>query len=57
MKKHWKEKLDGLKLNKKFTLVICFLVILPISIMAGVLTAGIIMALGSSTVIGALSLI
>ena len=37
MKKHWKEKLDGLKLNKKFTLVICFLVILPISIMAGVL--------------------
>lgn len=37
MKIHWGKLLDGLKLNSKFTLVISFLVILPISIMAGVL--------------------
>ncbi len=37
MGRHWKEKLNGLKLNKKFTLVIILFVILPISIMAGVL--------------------
>lgn len=37
MKKHWKETLNGLKLNIKFTLVIIMLVILPISVMAGVL--------------------
>ena len=37
MEKHWKEMLNGLKLNKKFTLVISLLVILPISIMTGVL--------------------
>ena len=37
MKTDWMEKLNGLKLNGKFTLVIVFLVILPISIMAGVL--------------------
>ncbi len=34
---NWKQKLSGLKLNKKFTLVISFLVILPISVMAGIL--------------------
>lgn len=37
MKKHWKETLNGLKLNIKFTLVIIMLVILPISVLAGVL--------------------
>ena len=37
MKTDWMEKLNGLKLNGKFTLVIVFLVILPISVMAGVL--------------------
>ena len=37
MKTEWKKKLNGLKLNGKFTLVIVFLVILPISVMAGVL--------------------
>lgn len=37
MRKYWKEVLNGLKLNRKFTLVICFLVVLPISVLAGVL--------------------
>ena len=37
MKTDWMKKLSGLKLNGKFTLVIVFLVILPISVMAGVL--------------------
>jgi len=37
MGKRWKEKLNGLKLNIKFTLVITFLVILPISVLAGIL--------------------
>lgn len=37
MRKRWKEKLKGLKLNKKFTLVISFLIIIPISILTGVL--------------------
>ena len=37
MKTDWMKKLNGLKLNGKFTLVIVFLVILPISVMAGVL--------------------
>lgn len=35
--KGWKNLFDGLKLNHKFTLVICFLVALPISVLAGVL--------------------
>lgn len=37
MKRHWKETLNGLKLNRKFTLVIILLVIFPISVLAGVL--------------------
>lgn len=37
MGKRWKEKLNGLKLNSKFTLVISVLVVVPISILAGVL--------------------
>lgn len=37
MEGHWKETFSGLKLNTKFTLVICFLVILPISVLAGIL--------------------
>lgn len=37
MKSDWMKKWNGLKLNGKFTLVIVFLVILPISVMAGVL--------------------
>ncbi len=37
MGKRWKEKLNGLKLNIKFTLVITVLVILPISVLAGIL--------------------
>ena len=37
MIKEQKDKLNGLKLNKKFTLVIIFLVVIPISILAGVL--------------------
>lgn len=37
MKRNWKDVLGGLKLNSKFTLVICFLVVLPISVLAGVL--------------------
>lgn len=37
MKSNWMKKLNGLKLNGKFTLVIVFLVILPISVMAGIL--------------------
>lgn len=37
MGRHWKETFSGLKLNTKFTLVICFLVILPISVLAGIL--------------------
>lgn len=37
MKRSWKETFTGLKLNTKFTLVICFLVVLPISVLAGVL--------------------
>lgn len=36
MGKHWNKLLGGLKLNRKFTLVISFLVIFPISILAGV---------------------
>lgn len=35
--KGWKNLFDSLKLNHKFTLVICFLVALPISVLAGVL--------------------
>ncbi|MBD5476348.1 MAG: histidine kinase [Lachnospiraceae bacterium] len=37
MIKRWKERLNGLKLNTKFTLVIIVLVVVPISIMACVL--------------------
>lgn len=37
MGRHWKKSFGGLKLNSKFTLVICLLVVLPISILAGVL--------------------
>lgn len=37
MGRHWKKLFGGLKLNSKFTLVICLLVVLPISILAGVL--------------------
>lgn len=37
MGRHWKETFSGLKLNTKFTLVICFLVVLPISVLAGIL--------------------
>ena len=37
MIKRWKERLNGLKLNTKFTLVISVLVVVPISIMTGVL--------------------
>ena len=37
MGKHWKETFSGLKLNTKFTLVICFFVALPISVLAGIL--------------------
>lgn len=37
MKKHWKKKLNGLKLNTKFTLIIVFFVIVPISVFAGIL--------------------
>lgn len=37
MKKRWQEKLIGLKLNTKFTLVIILLVIVPLSLLAGVL--------------------
>lgn len=37
MKKRWQEKLIGLKLNTKFTLVIILLVIFPLSLLAGVL--------------------
>lgn len=37
MGKRWKKSFGGLKLNSKFTLVICLLVVLPISILAGVL--------------------
>ena len=37
LKINWIKKLNGLKLNGKFTLVIVFLVILPISVMTGVL--------------------
>lgn len=37
MEKKWQNKLNGLKLNKKFTLVIILLVIVPISVLAGVL--------------------
>lgn len=34
---YWKKAFGGLKLNSKFTLVICFLVALPISVLAGAL--------------------
>lgn len=37
MGRRLKERLNGLKLNRKFTLVISFLIILPISILAGML--------------------
>lgn len=37
MGRHWKKSFGGLKLNSKFTPVICLLVVLPISILAGVL--------------------
>lgn len=37
MKRSFEDVFGGLKLNGKFTLVICFLVVLPISILAGVL--------------------
>ena len=37
MTKSWKKVFDSLKLNSKFTLVICFFVALPISVLAGVL--------------------
>ena len=37
MERHLKERVNGLKLNNKFTLVISLLVVLPISILAGVL--------------------
>lgn len=37
MDKSRKNIFDGLKLNGKFTLVICFFVALPISVLAGVL--------------------
>ncbi|MDE6847673.1 MAG: sensor histidine kinase [Lachnospiraceae bacterium] len=37
MGKRWKEIFGGLKLNRKFTLVICLLVVLPISILVGAL--------------------
>lgn len=37
MGRHWKKLFGGLKLNSKFTLVICLLVVLPISILAGAL--------------------
>lgn len=37
MGRHWKETFSGLKLNTKFTMVICFLVVLPISVLAGIL--------------------
>lgn len=37
MKRSWKDVFGGLKLNSKFTLVISFLVVLPISLLAGVL--------------------
>ena len=37
MGKYWKEYWGRLKLNRKFTVVICLLVILPISILAGLL--------------------
>lgn len=36
MGRHWEEAFSGLKLNTKFTLVICFFVALPISVLAGV---------------------
>lgn len=37
MKNKWKKKLNGLKLNRKFTLIIILLVIVPFSLLAGVL--------------------
>ncbi|MCM1122206.1 MAG: histidine kinase [Eubacterium sp.] len=37
MGNHWKKYLSGLKLNRKFTLVMILLVIVPISILAGIL--------------------
>lgn len=37
MKDRWKKRLNGLKLNRKFTLIIILLVIVPFSILAGVL--------------------
>ncbi len=37
MEKRWKKFWNGLKLNRKFTLVIILLVIMPISILAGLL--------------------
>lgn len=37
MTKSWKNRFNSLKLNSKFTLVICFLVALPISVLAGIL--------------------
>ena len=37
MTKSWKKVFDSLKLNSKFTLVICFFVALPISVLAGAL--------------------
>ena len=37
MTKSWKNIFDSLKLNSKFSLVICFFVALPISVLAGVL--------------------
>ncbi len=37
MGRRLEERLNGLKLNRKFTLVITGLIILPISILAGVL--------------------
>lgn len=37
MEKKWQNKLNGLKLNKKFTLVIILLVIVPISVLVGLL--------------------
>lgn len=37
MKNRWKKKLNGLKLNRKFTLIIILLVIVPFSLLAGVL--------------------
>lgn len=37
MGKRWKEKLAGLRLNRKFTLVIILLVIVPIAVLGGIL--------------------